>query len=612
MKSILQKVKYSAVLLLVLLVLYLINLFFMRPVWLDHFLAKELIIDLVDSPEALTSVGLFDALNPITGHNSKWSLTTLADEEMDHQENLERLEVLQGYQTARLSGDEKISRAIALFSTQNTITGFESFRFHDYPLNQIGGAHLNLLEFMTDIHPIRNKREAEDFIARIKRLDEVSENLLSWLEQQRKAQIFAPQFVYDHVIRQLKEVLAYQDQHPLRQVFKDKTTDIGLAPELISALSADLDQAIAEHMNVGYRSLLSYLEETYDYANQHDGVWSLPSGDAYYQLMLRASTTTDDSPEAIHQLGLSEVKRITARMRAILDDLGYDTARPVGLLMNDLNDNPEFLYDDTPDRKVLVVADFNEMVEDAQGKMSAYFNRMPEARVLVKAVLEYSEQTQAGGYYMPPSLDGSRPGVFYANLYDIKQTPSYGMRTLAFHEAVPGHHLQIALNLENEELSLYRRFGYGTSAFSEGWALYAEKLAVEAGLLNSSYDELGVLQSELFRAVRLVVDTGIHYKKWSRQAAMGYMKEMTGMSDTEVRVEIERYIVWPGQACSYKMGMLKILEMRERAKSELGELFDIREFHSVILDHGEPPMFILDILVSDWIAEKISQSGRAT
>ncbi|MBT3425881.1 MAG: DUF885 domain-containing protein [Gammaproteobacteria bacterium] len=604
MKSILQKVKYSVVLLLVLLLLYLANLFFMRPLLLDHFLAKELIIELVDSPEALTSIGLFDALNPITGHNSKWSLTTLADEETDYQESLARLEVLQGYQTDELSDDEKISQAIAVFSTQNSITGFESFRFHDYPLNQIGGAHLNLLEFMTDIHPIRNKREAEDFIARVKLLDEVSENLLAWLEQQQEAGIFAPEFVYDHVIRQLKEILAYQDQHPLRQVFKDKTTDIGLAPEVISALSDDLGQAIDEHLNVGYGGLLNYLEETYDQANQHDGVWSLPSGDAYYQLRLRASTTTDYSPEAIHQLGLSEVERITLRMRVILNDLGYDPGRPVGLLMNDLNENPEFLYDDTPDRKALVVSDFNKMVEDAQVKITAYFNRMPEASVIVKAIPEYSEETQAGGYYMQPSLDGSRPGVFYANLYDIKQTPSYSMQTLAFHEAVPGHHLQIALNMENEALSLYRRFGYGTSAFSEGWALYAEKLAVEAGLLNNSYDELGVLQSELFRAVRLVVDTGIHYKKWSRQTAIRYMKDMTGMSDTEVRTEIERYIVWPGQACSYKMGMLKILEMRGRARSELGDLFDIREFHSVILDHGQPPMFILDILVSNWIARK--------
>ncbi len=205
---------------------------------------------------------------------------------------------------------------------------------------------------------------------------------------------------------------------------------------------------------------------------------------------------------------------------------------------------------------------------------------------------------------MSPALDGSRPGVFYANLYDIQQTPKYSMRTLAFHEAIPGHHLQNALNLENEDLSFYRKHGYGTSAFSEGWALYAERLALELGLVENPYDELGVLQSELFRAVRLVVDTGIHYKRWTRKEAIDYMKNTTGMSNTEVVVEIERYIVWPGQACSYKMGMLKILDLRERAKTMLGAEFDLKTFHSAVLDHGEPPLFIVEELVDLMIEDQ--------
>ena len=198
-------------------------------------------------------------------------------------------------------------------------------------------------------------------------------------------------------------------------------------------------------------------------------------------------------------------------MLEILTQLGYDGNQSVGALMNALNEDPQFLYPDTPDRKDKVVADYNQMVVDATETITPYFNRMPKAAVEVRAVPEYSEQNAAGGYYMSPSLDGSRPGVFYANLYDIKQTPTYSMQTLAFHEAVPGHHLQNALNQENESLSLYRKHGYYTSAYGEGWALYAERLATEAGLLTSDYDELGVLQSELFRAVRLVVDTGLHH-----------------------------------------------------------------------------------------------------
>ena len=241
------------------------------------------------------------------------------------------------------------------------------------------------------------------------------------------------------------------------------------------------------------------------------------------------------------------------------------------------------------------------LVKEAEEDVRPYFERFPISPVEVRAVPEYSEKTAAGGYYQAPSLDGSRPGVFYANLYDIKQTPTFGMRTLTFHEAVPGHHFQIALNQENEKLTLYRKMGYRTSAFTEGWALYSEQLAVEAGMTKNLYDELGVLQSEMFRANRLVVDTGMHYKRWTREEAMDYMKKTTGMSDTEVRVEIERYIVWPGQATSYKMGMLKILELREKAKNALGEKFDIKKFHTVVLDQGIVPLFVLEDIIDEWI-----------
>ena len=342
-------------------------------------------------------------------------------------------------------------------------------------------------------------------------------------------------------------------------------------------------------------------------ANSNHGIWSQPGGGEYYKLKIRTFTTTDYLPEEIHQMGLNEVKRISSRMREILTSLGYAESKSVGELMNELNENPDFLYADTSDRKEIVVNDYTDMVNEAIRVMTDYFHTMPKSEVIVKAVPEYSEQNAAGGYYQSPALDGSRPGVFYANLYDIKQTPTYSMRTLAYHEATPGHHHQIAHSLENEELTLYRRFGYYTSAFAEGWALYSEILALEVGLAENPYDELGILQSELFRANRLVVDTGMHYKRWTREEAMDYMKSVTGMSDTEVRVEIERYIVWPGQALSYKVGMIKILELRDRAMRELGDKFDIKDFHSAVLDHGNPPLFIVEEMVDKMIEESLDQ-----
>ena len=436
--------------------------------------------------------------------------------------------------------------------------------------------------------------------------DALQANLI-WLEEQKKLGIFAPKFVFDHVIGQLRELIGYKDsENPLMQIFIKKINEIDISEAEKNRLLQELSITIETEVKSGFKLILGFMLENYENANLHHGVWSLPEGDDFYSLRLKAYTTTDYSAEEIHQIGLEEVARIGNRMKEIFIELGYEVNKPIGEMMNDLNEDPRFLYEDTPDRKEIVIRDYNQMVKEAEQDVRPYFEEFPKSPVEVRAVPEYSEKTAAGGYYQSPSLDGSRPGVFYANLYDIKQTPKFGMRTLTFHEAVPGHHFQIALNLENEDLTLYRRLGYRTSAFTEGWALYSEQLAVEVGMTKDLYDELGVLQSEMFRANRLVVDTGLHYKKWTRERAMEYMKKTTGMSDTEVRVEIERYIVWPAQATSYKMGMLKILELRDRAINKMGDKFDLKKFHSLVLNQGIVPLFILEDLIDEWIKAEVS------
>ena len=604
MRAFFKCLKYLLSLGLMLASIYAINLFLMKPYSLDHYLAKELITSLFESPEAMTYMGLFDRVNFITRHNARLSIRDAQDAEEEHQKNLARLEMLKRYKEDSLSSNQLITKKIAVFDTENDINAFENFRYHSFPVNQIGGTHLNLVEFMTDIHPMRSHREAKDFISRVKYIDQAMNNQILWLQQQASAGIFPPKFVYEHVIDQL-ETMVSGDENPLLDVFMRKIDKLDLQLEDKDTLIADLNNAIDTSFYPAYEALLNYFKDTRKFANIHHGVWSLPDGDEYYALRLRSYTTTDFSAQEIHDIGLSEVARITKRMGEILNAIGYQSNKPVGLIMNDLNEDEDFLYADSQDRKEIVVADYNEMVAAATMGMKDYFYKLPNASVEVRAVPEYSEKTSAGGYYMSPSLDGKRPGVFYANLYDIKQTPTYSMQALAFHEAIPGHHLQIALNLENEDLTLYRRFGYRTSAFSEGWALYSEQLALEAGLARDLLDELGVLQSELFRSVRLVVDTGMHYKRWTREEAMDYMKRITGMSDTEVRSEIERYIVWPGQATSYKVGMLKILELREMAQQKLGDDFDIKKFHSIVLDNGIPPLFVLEDLVNEWVANEV-------
>ena len=602
MKKLLKYVGYLALSGLAVASLYLINLFFMKPYSIDHYLAKELTLSLLDSPEFMTYVGIFDPFNAILKHNQKLSIDTLEDSEEGYQDTLKHLEILKSYNSDVLTDVQQITQKIAIFDTENSIDGFENFRFHSYPFNQISGNHLNIVEFMTDTHPIRNYREATDYIKRVKLFDDSMKSDLVWLEEQKKLGIFAPKFVFDHVITQLKELIDYtDDNNPLMQVFIRKVNKLEISNKKKEALYSELSKVIESDVKPGYELILQFMESNYNQANKFHGVWSLPNGDAFYASRLRSYTTTDYSAEEIHQIGLSEVERIGNRMKEIFILLGYEVDKPVGEMMNELNENPDFLYADTPDRKQIVIADYNQMVKEAEEDVRPYFERFPISPVEVRAVPEYSEKTAAGGYYQAPSLDGSRPGVFYANLYDIKQTPTFGMRTLTFHEAVPGHHFQIALNQENEDLTLYRKMGYRTSAFTEGWALYSEQLAVEVGMTKNLYDELGVLQSEMFRANRLVVDTGLHYKKWTREKAMDYMKRTTGMSDTEVRVEIERYIVWPGQATSYKMGMLKILELRQKAQDSLGEKFDIKKFHTIVLDQGIVPLFILEDIINQWI-----------
>ena len=605
MKITIRYIGYLLFLGLIITSLYFMNLFSKRPLSIDHYLAKELIIGVLDSPEYMTYLGIFDGYGKILGHNKSLSIDSLDESELDYMDNLETLATLKRYDFNDLSDIQKITHKIAIFDTENDIKEFEEFRYHSYPFNQISGNHLGLVEFMTDTHPIRNVREAKDYIERVKLFDESLSANLIWLEEQKKLGIFAPKFVFDHVIRQLYELINYKDdENPLMQIFVKKISSLGINVDQVNNLVSELSAVIKSDVKPGFKLILDYMEENYASSNVNHGVWSLPNGNEFYALRLRSYTTTNYTAEEIHQIGLSEVARIGNRMKEIFLELGYEVNKPIGKMMNELNENPEFLYEDTPDRKEIVIKDYNKMVKEAEEDVRPYFEKFPKSPVEVRAVPEYSEKTAAGGYYQAPSLDGSRPGVFYANLYDIKQTPKFGMRTLTFHEAVPGHHFQIALNQENEDLTLYRKLGYRTSAYTEGWALYSEQLAVEVGMTKDLYDELGVLQSEMFRANRLVVDTGIHYKKWTREKAMEYMKETTGMSDTEVRVEIERYIVWPAQATSYKMGMLQILELRDRAKNEMGDKFDLRQFHSIVLDQGIVPLFILEDLIDEWIKSK--------
>ena len=446
------------------------------------------------------------------------------------------------------------------------------------------------------------KRQAEEFIKRVIEIERVTNELLEFEIERGKNGIYSPLFVYEKVLEQLKTLTNTSiDTHPLLLDFNKKLDDADLSIEAKANLNSQLKLTLEEVFIPSYMRIIKQIEFNTFNARTHEGVWSLPNGDDYYQHRLRIFTTTNLSADQIHEIGLELVQSIQDEIIKILSDEGYDTTRPLSILFEELNTDPRFLFEDSDEGRQMILDEYVRIQENTYKILPDYFNELPKSEVVVRRVPEFAEKSAAGGYYQSPALDGSRPGVWFANLYDINATQSFKMPALSFHESVPGHHLQIALNQENENQTLWKKFGYSTSAFTEGWALYAEQLAIEAGQISDPFEMIGSLQSELFRAARLVIDTGLHSKKWKREEAIKYMMENVGEVRSEAESEIERYIVWPGQACSYMIGKIKILELRERAKLEMGERFNIKDFHSTVLMNGVLPLEVLEELVEEYI-----------
>lgn len=585
--------------------IYALKLFVFKPFSLNHFLTRELVYDALKSPEVLTYMGVLEEYG-FRSHNGKLSDYSLKKDSDDLREIKKDYRIVNSYQDEHLTPDELTSKKIALFQLRNEIDERTKYPYHNYPLRQMNGLHTQILEFMTDVHPIKDLKDGEYYLSRLEMIPIVFSQILEKMTKRKELKIFPPTFMVQRVIDQINNVLSLSiDENPIITIFEEKLLKLELTEEQVSDLRERAIYIFNEKVLPSYKSLLKHMEEILPLANLNDGVWSLPDGDNYYVLKLRKMTTSNFTAEEIHQIGLSEVERISREITKILKAEGYENFENIGSILIQLNESDRFLFPDTQESREEIINIYNDIIIESSKIMSSYFHRLPKADVIVKPVPSYSEESAAGGYYRGPSMDGTRPGIFYANLYDIKATPKFGMKTLAFHEAIPGHHFQIALNLENKELGFYRRFGVNATAYTEGWALYAEQLAVEIGLSEDPFDKIGFLQSELFRAVRLVVDTGIHYKKWTREEAITYMFEKTGKAMSSVVAEIERYISWPGQACSYKIGMIKILELRQKAKELLGEDFEIKDFHDFIIENGEIPLTILEDNFKKWIETKI-------
>ncbi len=569
---------------------------------LDKFLDDSVLEPILDSPQTLTSLGLHQ-LDFLTNHNENLDDYSVEKSESDHEKFLVYYEKLNNFDETKLPDSAKLNLEVAKFAANIEKRGFENFRYYMGPFIQFYGTHLSFVNFMTDTHKLVSEKDAEDYIMRIAKIPDAIEQLMIFEKRRAEAGIYSPKFVYEKTLLQLTSLIETPtDQHPLFISFKDAFESMDLETDKKESMFLSLKDNI-EKFKSSYARLKILVEENSQNAREFDGVWSLPNGDDYYKHRLQIFTTTDLTADEIHKLGLQMVEEIQSEIKRILSEEGYDINRPLADLFVELNNDPRFLFEDSDEGREAILDEYRRINEETYAMLPDYFNELPKAKVVVKRVPIFSEKSAAGGYYQGSSLDGSRPAAWYANLYDINATQTFKMPALSFHEAVPGHHLQIALNQENQNQTLWNKFGYRTSAFSEGWALYAERLAVEAGLLRDPYEQIGSLQSELFRAARLVVDTGLHAKKWTREEAIIYMMDNAGEVRSESESEIERYIVWPGQATSYMIGRIKIMELRERAKAELGNRFNIKDFHSVVLMNGILPLTVLEALVDQYIKE---------
>ena len=515
------------------------------------------------------------------------------------------LEQVKAIDESKLNEQTKISWMLMKQSLENDIADFK-WRHHNYPVNQMFGMHSQVASLLINQHGIGSVDDAEDYIARLNGLPGLFDQLAENLELRAEKGIIAPKFVYPYVISDSKNIITgapFDDSEPsaLWEDFTSKVEQLELEESQREELLAAAEKAMLESVKPAYQDLITAVEGIAEQATTKDGAWKFPDGEAFYNNALQRTTTTDLTAEEIHEIGLSEMERIHEEMRAIMEEVGFE-----GTLQEffvHMRNSDEFIYPNTEEGRQRYLDEATAYIDNMRERLDELFINKPKAGLIVKAVEPFREKSAGKAFYQQPSMDGSRPGTYYANLYDMEAMPTYQMEALAYHEGIPGHHMQIAIQQELEGIPKFRRFGRYT-AYSEGWGLYTEKLPKEIGLYKDPYSDFGRLAMELWRAVRLVVDTGIHDKKWTREEGIDFYVTNTPNAKSDAVKMVERHIVMPGQATAYKIGMNKILELREKAKSELGDKFDIREFHDVVLGSGPVPLNILEQFVNDYISEK--------
>ena len=574
-----------------------------KPLKVEWFFERVFIEYAVDDPEMLTSLGMLPGW--LDWYSDDLTDRSLARERETQAKLREDLATLRDYDRGSLDEGTRLSYDVLEYFLAIQQEG-ERFSLHNYPLNQLFGVQSNFVTFLATQHGVASEADADAYVARLGKTPVMVGQVMEGLEAREAAGILPPTFVVEKVLAEMRAFTATPaTENILYTSFVEKLDKLpagSLDAARRDELLASVEAAITDAVYPGYGRFIAYYERLLPQTKGNHGVWALPDGEAFYAWSARMHTSTDMTPAQIHQLGLDDVARIEAEMDAILVAEGLAEGS-IGARVQQVAAREDQLYPDTDAGRAAIIADFTRIIEEVDAGIGEYFNVRPKMGVKVERVPEFREKTAPGAYYNPPAFDGPRPGIFYINLRNTAEVAKFGMRTLAYHEAIPGHHFQTTIQQELTGVPTFRKI-LPFTAFSEGWALYTERLAWEIGFQDAPLDNLGRLQAEMFRAVRLVVDTGMHDQRWTREQAIAYMLDKTGRPETDVVAEIERYLVMPGQALAYKVGMNKLLELRARAQAELGPEFELRDFHDLVLTGGDLPLALLERRVDAWIAGK--------
>ncbi|MGB5077514.1 MAG: DUF885 domain-containing protein [Sphingorhabdus sp.] len=483
-----------------------------------------------------------------------------------------------------------------------------AFRFNDYGyvFDQMNGAQSQIPAFLINIHRIDSKADARAYINRLYGVGPGMVQAIQSAKARAAQGIMPPKWVYPYVINDARNVISGQPfgegpDTPLFADFKEKLAKLNLSQVEKDLLIADAAQALTQSVKPAYEALITEMTRQEKVAGTDDGVWRFKDGAAYYAERLANYTTTSMTPDQIHELGLAQVARIHGEMRTVAKQMGFKG--DLQAFFKYMREDKKFYAAETEEGRALYLSETKKAQDAITPLLPKWFGVLPKAPLVVKRVEEFREKSAGKAFYQRPAPDGSRPGTYYANLYRMSDMPLTEVEALFYHEGVPGHHLQLAIQTELKDVPAFRKFG-GVTAYSEGWGLYSEKLAKDMGLYKEPSRDFGRLQLELHRAIRLVVDSGLHHKRWTREQAIKYVEDNSADAPGGIVKAIERYIIYPGQATAYMVGRLKISELRDKAQTALGSRFDVRGFHDTVLKSGPVPLDVLEEQVDAWIASK--------